>query len=224
VELYQPVGGVINEDSIDVVFDPSLDGRAVIRGDKELIESVELYQNSSGVLSVRFKPRHSSAGKRTLVRIPAISGGGRIDNNGSGDILIADGTLTGYVYFINNYGSGRIRLAVDAGDVSVCNGSGSVDITVTADKLQADLYGWADIRLSGKVGTLEARLFESGGLDAFELETGDADVDISGSGDATITVNGALTGSISGSGSIICSGTPASVKVDVSGSGGIRQQ
>ena len=207
VELKQDITGIVNDGSIDVVIDPSLDGKAVIEGDDNLIGYVELSQSGDGVLTVRYQAGFSiSFAKQMRVRVPAMSTGGRVETSGSGDIVMAGGTLTGDSFDVRVSGSGDIALALEADNVSLSIG------------------GSGTIKAAGKANRADVSVEGSGDVDASSLEAGDADVEIDGSGDVNVTVNGALTGSINGSGDLFYGGGPSSVKVHVSGSGDVHER
>jgi hypothetical protein len=223
--LSQDVTGLRNESSIDVVIDPSLSGKAVIEGDDNLIGYVELSQNGDGLLTVKFESGvNISFFGQMRVRIPAIAGGS-IVSNGSGDISLAEGTLKGSSFDVSALGSGDISLALEADAVSLSvSGSGDITVSAAAQKLKADGTGSGDLELSGTAQRLDAQISGSGGVDAFGLEAGDADVHVSGSGSAHVAVTGSLTGGVYGSGDLVYSGDPASVKVDDNGSGDVHQR
>ena len=225
VELEQALTGIRSMGSIDVVIDPSLDGKAVIEGDDNLIGYVELSQNSEGVLTVDYDDGlNIMFVRRMRVHVPAMSDG-TIETMGSGDISMASGTLAGSSFDIRTGGSGDISLSLEADTVTLTtNGSGDMNISVTAQMLDTASYGSGDIALSGTAQRLKASISGSGDLEAVRLETLDADVNISGSGDASVTVTGSLTGSVNGSGDLEYSGNPAGVDVSDNGSGSVHKR
>ncbi len=223
VELTEALTGLVNEGSIDVVIDPALTGKAVIEGDDNLVELVELTQRGDGVVTVKYEYRTNIMTiNRMLVRIPAINGG-QIVINGSGDVSLASGTLSGDAFDVRVTGSGDMKLALEADGVSLSvNGSGDIDAAIAAQKLAVESRGSGDIGLSGTAARLDASISGSGELEAGRLEAQDADVNLSGSGDVRVTVTGALTGSVNGSGSLVYGGSPASVDVSDNGSGDVH--
>jgi hypothetical protein len=225
VALEQALTGIRDMGSIDVIIDPSLDGKAVIEGDDNLLDYVELFQDSEGVLTVDYDDGLSVMFVRRMrVHVPAF-GGGAIEAMGSGDISMAGGTLTGSSFDVRTGGSGDISLSLEADDVSLSvNGSGDMDIAVKAAALDVESRGSGDIGLSGTAQRMGVSISGSGDLEAAGLETQDADVNVSGSGDASVTVTGSLTGSVSGSGDLEYSGNPAGVDVSDNGSGSVRKR
>lgn len=226
VELEQALAGIRSMGSIDVIIDASLDGKAIIEGDDNLIDYVELSQNGEGVLTVDYKI-NMNVGlslNRMRVYVPAISGGS-IETMGSGDISMAGGTLTGDSFDVHTGGSGDISLSLEADSVKLSvNGSGDMNIAVKAQTLDAVGYGSGDFTLSGTAQKLRASISGSGELAATRLDVQDADVNVTGSGDAYVNVSGNLTGSVSGSGDIEYSGNPANVNVSDTGSGRVRRR
>ncbi len=215
--------GVINRTSFDVVIDSQLEGKAVIEGESNLIEFVELFRDGAGVLNVGIRPGTSITRlRRMTVRIPAVSGG-VIRTEGSGNITLAAGTLEGESFDVGASGSGDVCLKISAKDLALTiSGSGNMDIDADADTLTATIGGSGDISIKGNAGQLSVSSGGSGGFEGFGLKAGDADVRLSGSGDASVTVSGSLTGSISGSGDIVYGGNPESVSVSDNASGDLH--
>ncbi len=225
VPLEQALTGIRGMGSVDVIFDPSLDGKAVIEGDNNLIGYVELSQNSEGVLSVDFEDGLNIVFVRQMrVYVPMLSGG-VIETMGSGDISMAGGTLTGESFDVLTGGSGDISLALEADSVSLSvDGSGDMAIAMKAQALNIESRGSGDIDLSGTAQQMRASVTGSGELAATRLDAQDAQVNVSGSGDAYVTVTGSLTGSVNGSGDLEYSGDPASVDVSDNGSGRVHRR
>ena len=225
VALERALTGIRDMGSIDVIIDSSLDGKAVIEGDDNLIEYVELSQNGDGVLTVDYDDGLNIMFLRQMrVYVPALDGGS-IETMGSGDISLAGGTLTGGSFDIRTGGSGDISLSLEADDVRLSvNGSGDMDMAVKAAVLEVESRGSGDIGISGTAQRMGVSISGSGELEAAGLQAQDADVNLSGSGDAYVTVTGSLTGSVSGSGDLEYSGDPAGVDVSENGSGSIRKR
>ena len=217
--------GLENQSSIDVIIDPSLDGKAVIEGDDNLLDYVELSQSGDGVLTVDYEDGlNIMFVRRMRVHVPAVNGGS-IAATGSGDISMAGGSLKGGSFDISTGGSGDISLAVEADDVRLTvNGSGDMDIAVKAAVLEVDSRGSGDVGISGTAQRMGASISGSGDLEAAGLQVQDADVNVSGSGDAYVTVTGSLAGSVNGSGDLEYRGDPAGVNVSDNGSGSVRKR
>lgn len=225
VPMENAPAGVDNQSSIDVVIDPSLEGKAVIEGDSSLIGYVKLEQDSAGTLYVDYEAGINIVNVNSMtVRIPAPQGG-RIIVNGSGDMTQAGGTLTGGDFDVRVNGSGDISLNLEASGLYVdANGSGDADISAQTDAAVINLDGSGTVSLSGSSQTLDLSSTGSGDFNGFDFAVRDASVSLHGSGGADVCVTGALKGDISGSGGITYAGSPASVEVDDNGSGGIHKR
>ena len=95
-----------------------------------------------------------------------------------------------------------------AGDVS------RVDVRVS---------GSGDTRVSGTAPALGVTLDGSGTVDARGLDATTADLALSGSGDIAASVSGSARVSLSGSGDVDLYGNAALERVEISGSGSVRQ-
>jgi len=222
ISLDYAVAGLTNQTSIDVVIDMDLQGKAVLEAESNLIDFIDVSQQSDGTIAVDMKPNTSiSTLKPMTLRIPAIEGG-RIEMNGSGNITQSGGTLTGESFDIRIEGSGDISLALETQSLSLeINGSGDMDLQAAADEATVRSSGSGEISISGQAQKLDVSLSGSGAFRGFDFQAQDARVDISGSGDANVYVTGALTGSVNGSGDIAYDGDPDSVSVSDNGSGDV---
>ena len=212
--------GLDNQSSLEVIIDPSLEGKAVIEGDDNLLDYVKLEQDSAGTLVVDVEPDVSiSPLKYLTVRIPAVNGGS-IAVNGSGSITQENGTLKGSSFEVIINGSGSLGLILDAPSLNVdATGSGSAYVSTVSDSAVISMDGSGSVILDGSAQTLDAKVTGSGSLESFGFAVQDAQVSVSGSGSANVNAAGSLTGDIGGSGSIIYDGDPASVEVADNGSG-----
>ena len=220
ITLENAVTGVSNQTSIDVIIDPDLSGKAVLDAESNLIDLVEVTQGSDGLVTVDIKQGVSIMIRKSMtLRIPAMEGG-RIEINGSGNISLASGTLTGGEFDVQIAGSGDIRLALDAQSISLSiDGSGDIELSASSDMLNAHSNGSGEISISGEANQLDVNLNGSGDFSGFDFAVPNAKVTVSGSGNADVFVTGNLTGSIGGSGDITYDGNPQSVSISENGSG-----
>ncbi len=221
VSVERELTGLYNEGSIDVVIDPALDAEAVIEGESNIIELVELRQDANGALTVAFEDGvNVSLNRGVTVRIPAVNGGD-IQVDGSGSIsLEGSSTLKGDAFNVRVMGSGDIRLMAEAPKVSAdINGSGNVNLDVKTQQLETGIHGSGDIAVRGSADSIRASIDGSGSVDALDCAAGSADVSVAGSGDIAVNVSSELTGSINGSGDVYYTGDPGSVSVSNNGSG-----
>ena len=220
VELDSALKGLDNQSSVEVIIDPSLEQKAVIEGDDNLLDYVQLKQDSTGTLVVDLEPHVSIIMlKKLTVRVPAVNGG-RIAVNGSGSITQESGTLTGDSFEVIIDGSGSMGLNLDTPSLkATVTGSGSAYISAVSHSAMVSMDGSGSVILDGAAQTMDARLTGSGSLDGFGYTVQDAQVSVGGSGSANVYVSGRLTGDIGGSGSIVYDGDPAGVQVEDNGSG-----
>lgn len=225
IDLKYEVTGIRNQSAVNVVIDMDLQGKAVFEAESNLIEIVNVSQQSDGVVTVDVKPATViTVTKPMTLRIPAMEGG-RIEANGSGNITQAEGTLAGESFDVCVVGSGDIRLSLEAERLSLSiNGSGDIELSAAANITSADSSGSGDIAISGETQSLEVSMNGSGIFSGFDFAAQYAQVDISGSGDANVNVAEGLTGSINGSGDITYDGNPQSVSISDKGSGDARER
>lgn len=225
-ELKDALKGVINRTSFHVVIDPGLQGKAVIEGESNLAERVELSQGSDGVLTVGVESGTNIIQlSKMTVSIPSIVGGGIIRSEGSGDITLSSGKLSGDEFKVYIEGSGNVRLSLDTKALEIAvNGSGDAEIDAVPDTLKVSIGGSGDTNVRGSAKQLSVSISGSGDFGGSDFTVEDAEVNISASGNAGVNVSGKLTGSITGSGDIIYGGSPVSVQVKDSGSGDVRSR
>lgn len=226
VTIEQEVTGVKSMGSFDVIIDPSLEGEAIIEGDSNVIDLVELNQDSTGDLTVSMQDNTGFTLRRHMtVRIPAVNGG-LIELDGSGNITLdANEALKGTAFRVSIMGSGDIRLMLETSDLEVLvSGSGDVDLKANTQQLKAGISGSGRIRMDGSADNADISINGSGDFDGLDCVTQRTDVSISGSGDINVNVASELTGSINGSGDLTYTGDPATVSISDNGSGDVRKR
>jgi hypothetical protein len=124
-------------------------------------------------------------------------------------VISGSGNVTGLTPFV---GLDRLRLLI--------SGSGSMDLDVEANQVDAAVSGSGNIQLAGNTDKVELLISGSGSFRAADMVTGRADITISGSGGARITVEEYLNVHVTGSGNIYYYGNPE-IDVHVSGSGSV---
>ena len=195
--------GVSSAISADINLRQSSTFKVLIEGQKNIIDLVET-EVKDGTLKVRFKKGYSVNYKKNLkiqVEAPNFS---YLGMSGSGDVS-ANEPLSGEKLDISISGSGDFDLAqLQYADVKVgISGSGGVDLGGTAERVELSISG-------------------SGDLKAKNLKAQSVRCRVSGSGDVSCFATKELDALISGSGDILYSGNPTSVKKKVSGSGDIE--
>lgn len=101
------------------------------------------------------------------------------------------------------------------------NGSGNMDIDLTATQIDADINGSGNMTLEGQAEGLDLRIDGSGNFGNFDFTVDTAIVKINGSGDVSLTANDSLKVTITGSGNVSYKGDP-SLEVSITGSGEVR--
>ena len=123
-------------------------------------------------------------------------------------------------------GSGGVRATGfdQAEPVSlVLEGSGDIAFAGDVPRLDVQLWGSGDVRVSGVAPVLGVELDGSGTVDARGLDATTADLSLSGSGDIAASVSGSARVTLSGSGDVDVYGGATLDRVDISGSGSVRQ-
>ncbi|SIT85311.1 head GIN domain-containing protein [Pontibacter indicus] len=118
-------------------------------------------------------------------------------------------------------GSGRIELLdeFETNDFrAVLDGSGSLRINVSADRVNSRLTGSGNIELIGETDGQEISLTGSGNVKSFGLRSESAGVALSGSGNVEVHAANELAVTISGSGNVYYQGSP-NINSTISGSG-----
>ena len=105
----------------------------------------------------------------------------------------------------------------------VIDGSGDLSFSGAVPRADVAVSGSGDARLQGTAAALAVTVDGSGAVDARGLDATTADLSISGSGDLAASVSGAARVSVSGSGSVDLYGGAVLERVDISGSGSVRQ-
>lgn len=207
VRIERALTGVVNSGSFDVIIDPSLTGKAVLTGESNILDLLDVGQSAGGVFTVAFKRGVIPAPQQTVeVRVPAVPGG-FYEINGSGNVTQeGSGPLVGNAF--------ELRV----------NGSGNIDLNLECARLKTGIAGMGNVDLKGKADALEASITGSGNINAFDCKAVRADIRIVGSGDASVQVTDTLKTSIIGAGNVVYKGEPKNVTVDGAGSGKVQKQ
>lgn len=125
----------------------------------------------------------------------------RIELNGSGDIEGGNIVTTDFVLALN--------------------GSGDINLDLSASMVEVDIRGSGDIDLNGTATDLSVEVNGSGDFDARNLPVSNAVVEVDGSGDISVDVSVTLDIDIEGSGDVYYWGNPPAITSNVTGSGTI---
>ena len=189
--------------SADIELRQSAAFKVTIDGQKNIIDLVEM-EVKDGILKLRFKKGYSMSYKKNLkIRLEAPSFT-YLGMSGSGDVR-AEGGLKG-----------------EKLDISI-SGSGDFDLTDLAyTDVKISISGSGDVVVGGSTERAELSISGSGDVKAKSLKAQSVKCRVSGSGDVSCFAAKELDASVSGSGDVVYSGNPSSVKKKVSGSGDIE--
>jgi hypothetical protein len=140
--------------------------------------------------------------------------------SGSGDIY-GNNTFNTDFLRVELNGSGQIDLGVSAGNVETdISGSGLIRLEVNADHIEATISGSGEIDLYGTVYKGDMKISGSGNIHAYELIQDICFATITGSGNIYVSVIDLLDVKITGSGSVHYKGNP-DVNLHITGSGSV---
>jgi hypothetical protein len=195
--------GVSSSISADIYLTQGSSFKVTVEGQKNILDLLKT-EVKNGTLKITFEKGYSLRYKEPLkvyVQAPSFEALGM---SGSGKV-VSENKLSGDKLDIDISGSGDFDLA---------------DIQFTA--VDFGVSGSGDVKIGGSAETIKLEISGSGNIKANNLKTQKALCRVSGSGDITCNVKQALEAYVSGSGDIKYSGSPASVKTRVTGSGDIE--
>ena len=108
-------------------------------------------------------------------------------------------------------------------EVSVM-GSGDVELTCSATRVDMSVQGSGDVKMKGRAITCTATVTGRGDVKAGDLVCERAVATVTGSGDVSVHATQAVKAAVTGSGSVKYRGAPPQVDSDVTGSGDIIAQ
>jgi len=188
--------------SFDVKLISGKEGKLIVKAEENLLPYL-ITEVEGNTLQIKWKNGFNISHRlRVLIEVP-VEHISKLALAGSGDIFTDHLTLTETALKISLAGSGAIKIAVKAEDLSAAiSGSGTIDINGVTDKFEASLAG-------------------SGDVDAYDLVAKDANFKISGSGGIKANVSEMLNVSIAGSGDVYYKGNPKQ-DIKISGSGSVQ--
>jgi Putative auto-transporter adhesin, head GIN domain len=195
--------GVTSSISADIDLRQSSTFKVTIEGQKNILDLLET-EVRDGKLKISFKKGYSMKYKKSLkvyIEAPSFD---YLGMAGSGNVR-AEGTLSG-----------------EKLDISI-SGSGDFDLMqLKYGDIKAGISGSGDVNLGGSTERAELTISGSGDLKAKDLKAQTVRCRVSGSGNVSCFVTKEMDALVSGSGDIRYSGSPASVKKRVSGSGSVE--
>ncbi|MEJ8803277.1 head GIN domain-containing protein [Pontibacter sp. H249] len=168
-----------------------------VKGEPNILDQLRTsVSNNTWKIENRECVRRSEA-VEVYITIPVVE---ELDLNGSGRII----------------GQNAITTSTDI-PVTV-NGSGKIELNLTADQVITRVTGSGDIVLSGEAVQHNINISGSGRAKAFDLQAQNVTVNLTGSGVAEVSASTTLAVDISGSGNVYFQGNPT-VTQNISGSG-----
>jgi hypothetical protein len=195
--------GVISSIGADVYLKQASSFKVTLEGQKNILDLLKT-EVKNGALKISFEKGYSMRYREPLkiyVEAPSFV---LLGMSGSGKV-VSENTLSGEKLDIEISGSGDFDLS----DIQFK----SVDFEVS---------GSGDVKIGGSAESIKLEISGSGNIKANSLKTQKALCRVSGSGDIAVNVKQVLEAYVSGSGDIKYSGSPASVKTRVTGSGDIE--
>lgn len=119
----------------------------------------------------------------------------------------------GKVIAENSLATSDIKLAV--------NGSGSMDIDLKGDAVQAEVTGSGSLALRGYATSLDALISGTGTINGFNCPLDNAKIKISGSGIAELNVTNTIDALVAGSGQVKHKGNTKNAQKKIYGSGSV---
>ncbi len=197
--------GISSSISADIDLHQSATFKVTIEGQKNILDLLETVV-TDGKLKISFKKGYSIKYKKALkIRVDAPNFA-YLGMAGSGNVS-SDGALSGEKLDVFISGSGDFNL-----------------MKLQYSDVKVSISGSGDMNLGGTVERAELTISGSGDLKARELQAQSVRCRVSGSGNIACSAAKELDALISGSGDIMYSGKPASVKKKVSGSGSIESK
>ena len=195
--------GVSSSISADVYLKQASSFKVTVEGQKNILDLLKT-EVKNGVMKITFEKGYSMQYREPIkvyVEAPSFESLGM---SGSGKV-ISENTLSGDKLDIDISGSGDFNLA-----------------TIQFKTVDFGVSGSGDVKIGGSADEIKFEISGSGNIKASNLKTQKAICRVSGSGDIDCNVKQALEAYVSGSGDIKYSGSPASVKTKVTGSGDIK--
>ena len=195
---------VESNSSIDIVLVQDTFNGAVITGDDNIIDLVDL-RLLGKKLQVDYKNVDCiRTENKTIVELHFTEELESIEVDGSGEIVSKDSL----------FGD---ELAV------MINGSGDVYLEANYNDLLVEIDGSGDVEIDGKGDAGYVRIDGSGEVDLFDFETNTMGVEVDGSGNTRVYVQEELSVWINGSGDVMYRGDANLIIEERNGSGDVRK-
>jgi hypothetical protein len=195
--------GVSSAIAADIDLRQSSTFKVTVEGQKNILDLMET-QVIGGKLKIWFKNGYSLRYKTNLKISIEAPNFDYLGMAGSGNVR-ADGALSGEKLDVSISGSGDFNL-----------------MNLQYSAVKVGISGSGDMNVGGTAENAELSISGSGDLKATDLKAQSVRCRLSGSGNVSCSAAKELDALVSGSGDVRYSGSPASVKKKVSGSGSIQ--
>ncbi|MCF8363600.1 MAG: DUF2807 domain-containing protein [Prolixibacteraceae bacterium] len=190
-----------------------------ILGHENMIDEVDLWVNSRGVLNIDLAGGcYNNFELTVFVTTPVLES---VKLESTGDIYIDGFEDLSHLYITNN-STGTIwsdKYLIVSDELDIRNNStGDVDLIVTAPDINVDIDGTGDVILYGECYEQSVRTDGTGHYKAFDLLSEIASVNSNGTGDVEVNVSEELTIRLNSTGDVFYTGT-ASVQINDNGTG-----
>ena len=190
--------------SFDVELFKGKEGTLTIKGDENLMEYI-ITEVKKGTLKIKTKKGYNISTRKTIVITVPFKNINAVSLAGSGDIHSSD--------------------AIESTDLKLSlAGSGSMNVTVSTQKLISSIAGSGSLNLKGDTNEFKCSVAGSGDVNSFDLKSSKVKVSIAGSGNVKVHASNEIHASTAGSGDIYYSGNPSIEKVSSVGSGSIKKK
>ncbi|WP_179862124.1 head GIN domain-containing protein [Longibacter salinarum] len=116
---------------------------------------------------------------------------------------------------------GRTPISTDDLEITV-NGTGDVELNVSATTIETRVSGTGDVELSGEADEHDVSISGTGDVEAQDLKTKRTSASISGTGDCVVHATERLDARVSGLGDVQYIGSPAEIETSTSGLGSVE--
>jgi hypothetical protein len=199
--------GITLDIHADVAISQDNNFEVTIEARQEILDQIITEKKGDNLVIKNKDPKWHMSGEnpiRITIHMPKLNA---IELNGSGNITAR-----------TDFSTDKMKLEV--------NGSGNVKMMgISASSFMAEINGSGNVdHVSGKINDASFAVNGPGNINAENLSGKTVRAMISGSGDISVGVSDELNVDIAGSGNVYYKGSPASIKKNIVGSGGVSQR
>ena len=195
------IRAIENNTSVDIFLRYGMNQKVEVTGYRNHIELLSTAVNADRWI-IDFKENVCNADMSILITLPEIDA---IEVDGSGDITA-----------LTPFQGKEFEVMID--------GSGNLEIDISAEEIQVEIDGSGDVKLSGYAESISISVDGSGDVMAYEMIAKQAQIDSDGSGDVQLTVEEEIEVTLKGSGNVSYKGEPEKMEFSKKGSGEIEKR